>query len=779
MRQVLIRAVHLLRRPSVLLAAVVMVGGTCALLAVPLFNLPGYELALAMTVGEGLLGGVVGASAAFQERRIIQGRDPRPPQAVRKDSPIEAAFLAGAAAIFLNVVLLLPAFLASVLRAAFSTQCDPFAQLGFFPLLPLPTAALAAGAGAFCAFAMRRKLTATFLYLGFLAASLVASLWPVFFGPQLYAYNHFLGYVPGPLYDEALSIGWPLWWFRLLTALYGGLLWVLTASMLNMREGRLTRPHFRPWELLLVLGMGAGIVTLERRAPELGFRMTYGRLEEALGGARETAHFVITYPRGTEKLQVDRLERELEFRHAQLTAFLGGGPKERIRVFTYRSAEEKAALVGAAQTQFAKPWRLELHVNGTGALKHELAHVMASPYGSGPFKVTTRYGIWPSMGIVEGLAVAADNPADELTLHQWAAGMRRQKLAPDVRGIVRPQGFFLEAPARAYTVVGSFLRYLAETHGPEKLRALYERGDFETAYGRSLDALASEWEKTLDAMPLDEAQVAQAFARFRQGSLFARPCAREVAVLRVQAQESLASEPAQALRTYQRCAQIQPEEPEFQLGQAQALARLDRASDASALLGELEKKLSGQPALEAEVLLEHADVAAGAGQREDAARLLKQVLELKPAGAVDRTARVKLAALGSAASGPAIFAYFRPGREEVKLLRLKEALDQDKENPYLAYLLGRRASPEAPKLAARYLGQALQRDLPDSIRREALRLRLEALFLSGDCAGVRNDAGQLPDLGAALKARAADWVERCDFEERTFRGPLVPEDGAR
>ena len=781
MRQVLIRAIHLLRRPPVLVACAVMVVGTSALVAVPLFNLPGYELALALTVGEGLFGGVVGAAAAFQERRIIQGRDPRPPNALRKDGPIEAAFLAGAAAILLNLLLLVPAFAISVVHAALSTRCDPFAQLGFFPLLPVPSAVLASGAGAFCAFAMRRKLTATFLYLGFLLASLGVTFWPLYFGPQLYAYNHFLGYVPGPLYDEALSITWSLWWFRLETVLWAGLLWVLTASMLSMREGRLTRPHFRPWELLLVVAMSAGIVVLERRAPELGFRMTYRHLERELGGARETEHFLIAYPRGTESLQVHRLERELEFRHAQISTFLGGGPKERIHVFFYKSPEQKAELVGAGQTQVAKPWRLELHADAPGSLKHELAHVMASPYGSGPFRVTTRYGLWPSMGIVEGMAVAADDPADELTLHQWAAGMRRQKLAPDVRTIVRPQGFFLEAPARAYTVVGSFLRYLAETHGPEKLRALYERGDFETSYGRSLDALATEWEKTVDALPLDEGQVAQAFARFRQRSLFARPCAREVASLRVEAQELLSAEPARALKLYARCAEIQPEEPEFQVGQARAMAGLDRAADASALLASLAQRLTDQPALRAQVLLEHADLSTGTGKGEEAVALLKAVLEMKLSSGLDRTARVKLAALQSSAgsSGPALTAYFRPGREEVKLLRLREALDGDRENPYLNYLLGRRAAQDAPRLAVRYLGQALQKELPDSLRREAIRLRLEALFLAGDCAGVRNDVGQLPDLGAALKARAAEWVARCEFEEKTFKGPLAAEDGGR
>src|SRR5262249_10836990 len=153
----------------------------------------------------------------------------------------------------------------------------------------------------------------------------------------------------------------------------------------------------------------------------------------------------------------------------------------------------------------------------------------------------------------------------------------------------------------------------------EKLRVLYERGDFETAYGRSLDALAGEWEKMLDAMPLDEAQVAQAFARFRKGSLFSRPCAREVASLRSQAYELLGSEPAQALRLYARCAEIQPEEPEFQLGQAQAMAKLDRAAEASALLAGLEQKLGEQPALKAEVMVQHADLAVTAGKGDEAA----------------------------------------------------------------------------------------------------------------------------------------------------------------
>jgi hypothetical protein len=148
--------------------------------------------------------------------------------------------------------------------------------------------------------------------------------------------------------------------------------------------------------------------------------------------------------------------------------------------------------------------------------------------------------------------------------------MRQQKLAPDIRSLFRSDSFYRSSGPRAYTLAGSFLRYLADTYGKEKLRHLYQRGDFLSAYQRSLDGLAADWESFLDTVPLDPAAVNQAFVRFRRGSIFARPCAHEVALLQAEASEFLRSDPSQALARYERCAQIQPEEPSFRAGEARA-----------------------------------------------------------------------------------------------------------------------------------------------------------------------------------------------------------------
>ena len=71
---------------------------------------------------------------------------------------------------------------------------------------------------------------------------------------------------------------------------------------------------------------------------------------------------------------------------------------------------------GAANTQFSKPWRSEVHVDGTGfpngVLKHELVHAMAAGWGAWPFGVTSAFLVLPQTGVIEGLAVAADDPVE-------------------------------------------------------------------------------------------------------------------------------------------------------------------------------------------------------------------------------------------------------------------------------------------------------------------------------------------------------------------------------
>jgi tetratricopeptide (TPR) repeat protein len=523
--------------------------------------------------------------------------------------------------------------------------------------------------------------------------------------------------------------------------------------------------------------LALGIATLELSAVRLGFRSSDAAVRSVLGGRTETQHAEILFPREKLPEEVERLRRDVEFRLEQLAHFLGAPPPA-VRVMVFRSPEEKQRWVGAGATQFAKPWLGTVYLNDAPfphpTLKHELAHVAAGAFGSGPFRVTSRFWV-PVMGVVEGVAVAADDPAGELGLHAWAAGMRRQGLMPDVRGLVGPAGFWSAAPARAYIAAGSFLRFLRDTHGTERLQRLLAHGDFAGVYGQSLATLVGEWERMLEALPLDESAVNRAFARFRQPSLFRRPCAREVAVLSEEARNLSVTNPWRALHLLRTCARLQPAEPDFLLAQAALLRRMSRPAEASEVLERAEGLVTGRPALEAQVALARADLAWDAGDLQIAGAALQQASSLRPGRDLEREAEVKRAALAQPRIRPALHAFFDAGSEELRLWALERAREASPEDGVVNYLLGRRLlAVGLPVEATEALGRALSATLPEQVNREAWRLLVSAHYRAGDCAAVRADLGRMPDLSDALRTEVTEWQARCAFEERAFNGPLVP-----
>jgi tetratricopeptide (TPR) repeat protein len=256
-----------------------------------------------------------------------------------------------------------------------------------------------------------------------------------------------------------------------------------------------------------------------------------------------------------------------------------------------------------------------------------------------------------------------------------------------------------------------------------------------------------------------------------------------VARIQKDAQDALASDPQVALELYRRAAELQPEEPTYAMGQAMALDQLERTTEAAQLLATLAGKVKEQPALLAEVVMDQADLALRLQNLDEARRYLEQVLSLAPSPELTRSAQIKLASLDSPSRLRTVELFFRARREELRLLYLARALEQAPKDPYFNYLLGRRLQQAGdPALAVEYLTQALTSggpELPEAIRREALKLEVESSYLAGDCGAVRHEVGALPGFGPAFKAAAAEWVARCDFEDAAFHGPLVPRQAFR
>src|SRR5690606_1785323 len=93
-------------------------------------------------------------------------------------------------------------------------------------------------------------------------------------------------------------------------------------------------------------------------------------------------------------------------------------------------------------------------------LRHELAHVVAGGFGDPIFGVSARgplgLPLWFNVGLLEGIAVAADWPGrrgEGLTPHEAVRAMQELGFEPPIERLLST-GFFAFSSARSYPVAG-------------------------------------------------------------------------------------------------------------------------------------------------------------------------------------------------------------------------------------------------------------------------------------------------------------------------------------
>ncbi|MFH1808291.1 MAG: hypothetical protein ABIJ09_06095 [Pseudomonadota bacterium] len=339
--------------------------------------------------------------------------------------------------------------------------------------------------------------------------------------PPTFFFNHFWGAYYGMLYDEVAGVDGRLLQFRVLTWLWalGGLF--LARALVPRRD---TAPRRAPgWAALCLLTAGALSWSWDDN-----LHPRRETIERALGKKATTAHFEILVDRRTSDEDLRRLARDHEFRYDQLRQRLGVVPQGTIRSYVYPSAERKAELMGAAGTQLARPWQLEMHINASAfphpVLAHELVHVLASTMGTGPLRVSSRLGVLIRPGLIEGLAVALEPDVDELPLLDEVRALKSLERLPEIDTLLSLTAFGSEAPARGYVAGGGLFRYLLEVYGMGRVREFYRSGDVETLGDITLEALQQNYGSWLDKQPASAQALALTRRRFERSSLLERRC---------------------------------------------------------------------------------------------------------------------------------------------------------------------------------------------------------------------------------------------------------------
>lgn len=511
------------------IGAIVVALATLAVGFLPLFAGPGYEHAIACGLIVPMVTAIVAANEGFVDRHAVAG------------TPFATVLRALETAVMYSAIALGTALLHGV-RVGF---CDPLGGIATYLLTAGVGALLAAAVGATCAILFghtrirrRRRYAALVAGLAPLATALVAGAF-FYFTPAVFAFDPFVGFFSGTLYDEVVEAWRPLLTYRLGTVCTILAVVFASAGLSRSSKGRLAVGQ-RP---LVTLGLLFALAStaLIGFGNELGHRSTARSIRRVLGGSKQGARCEVVFPRATLERDADLLLRDCEEELAAVEKRLGFRGPEKLTAFFFKDAEQKRLLMGAADTFVAKPWRREVYLQVAPyphpVLGHEIAHIVAGQVAPGPFHVAGRFhGLIPNPGLIEGIAVAGSPDRDELTPQQWARAMKELGLLPKLSRTFGG-GFLAQNSSMAYTVAGSFVSHLLASGRADAVRAWYAGASFDSAFGMSFTAAEDAWLKSLDAAALPPETLAVARARFDRPAIWGRRCPHVVEKLRDEAEE--------------------------------------------------------------------------------------------------------------------------------------------------------------------------------------------------------------------------------------------------
>jgi tetratricopeptide (TPR) repeat protein len=747
-------------RPTLIAHALLCVTAA-ALSFIPLLNILGFEFSVAICAAVTL---IVGPITTLRLRA----------------APLQTS-LSGPASLHLfahNLPLLLGPLALISLNALRVQVCDYWGGLTLYALLPLVTTLQATLCAQLTWYASKQRMwLANLLYALIVLSSIGGALAYLALEPPIVTVNPFIGYFAGSIYDEALAVPWPLLSYRLLqlSFLIACTCALHLAHLHRLKRLRAASPWL--WTTFALTSLTSFIGHSQHAA--LGYSLHAPDIQAALGARHETQHFIIYYPAGGDwARRIDRIAEDHEFRYAQLQALFQEDPasSQKLVSYIYPSREDKGRLMGARNTLVAKLWLGDMHITyeryGSSSLKHELAHLFTAPFGSGPLSLSTPGLLIPNMGLVEGAAAAAEWPIDTYSPHGAAAALLRLGLAPDLTQTLSAASFWSQNNRTVYTLYGSFVRWLIDTHGISTFKRAYASSDIASAYNTPLPTLLSDWKASLSSIPLSDAELELMRERYDRPSIFGKTCARNLAERRRTLSLDAASNRfAAATAEAQTICRLDPDNPhnllDLQRLQVRASALQDALSTNALLLDHPKTSRS----LRASALEDQADILWRLDRSADAAALYQPLLDPSSPSSPDqrRALSLKLAALSDPALSSILRAYFLdPDASPLQTLSLLYAARRDlPQSAPIAYLLGLRlfdaeAYPEAllHLHAALSLGLSSQ-DLSD----RASFLLASAAYFTDDLPLSLSLFTQLSTSAAyeGDRAIASDWAARAQW----------------
>lgn len=275
------------------------------------------------------------------------------------------------------------------------------------------------------------------------------------------------------------------------------------------------------------LAIGISIIFYFFVTPLFGWTTTDSRLKEELSFRVESEHYVLYADERIHSKVIEQIVLNQEFYYSQLRNYFLGEPEIKINSFIFFDSKQKKELFGSDAADVAKPWLNSIYVSldsWESTLKHEIAHCFTASFGTGVFKLAAGF----NPALIEGIAEAADGFYDENDIHHLASLAFKNEFNVDLTKVFSGFSFFSSVSSLSYIYSGSFIQYLVDQYGIEKVKQFYRTNNFKDSFSAELIETAKDYENFLNSLTTNDTKE-KAIYYFGRKPLIMKVCPRYIA----------------------------------------------------------------------------------------------------------------------------------------------------------------------------------------------------------------------------------------------------------
>jgi len=315
----------------------------------------------------------------------------------------------------------------------------------------------------------------------------LAPLFEFYIYPQVYFFNVIVGIIPGTIYDEEILINSKLILFRVIQfVLFSILLFSLIKVSNTNKKNR----------YLLMLCTLFGAVLFFLLKPYLGYATTKYKLYDNLKMRVLSTSFEIRYSDNLNEKDAQLIGFEHFYYISEIERKTKLSTPKNLITYIFKNANQKGKLFGSKAANVAKPWMNQIFLDYNSVentLEHELTHIYAAEIGSTPFKIAG--GL--NMALLEGYTMAIEDNYSGYDIHYMALLAKESGYDFNIKKLFSKFNFFNQTSSLSYVISGSFIKFIIERYGIEKVNKIYGDLDFELHLGKKIDELEIEYKEYL------------------------------------------------------------------------------------------------------------------------------------------------------------------------------------------------------------------------------------------------------------------------------------------